>query len=179
LADALALLRSRGLDEVATVIDRRVRQKSPKMKLSRDQGLAVATYLVRRLPRMPRAGKLAGIMPHSTVELIRSIEERGVAPDEAERIAAYLARVVAHLRFARLEKFDINHSHVTGREWHEIDYSGEKMTWQGQKQYWSKKGVKSYKKAAYIHRYFAHAYELPHFARVYRPRGKWAGLAAP
>jgi len=176
---ALALAREKGFGEVASVIEERVEQRSPKMKLTNAQGIQAAVFAVQHLTALPRLRALHEVMPHSTVELVRAIEDRGVAAEEVERIADLLLALVAHLDFARLDRFDKNHSHVTGREWREIDYTGEKMTWQGQKKYWSKKGVPSFKKAEHIHRYFAHAYELPHFARVYRPRAKWAGFSWP
>jgi hypothetical protein len=83
------------------------------------------------------------------------------------------------LDFARLHVFDENHSHVTGREWPEIDYSGEGMTWQGQRAYWHPRGVESFKRAAFIHAYFVGAEPMPHWKRVYRPRGKMADVAPP
>jgi hypothetical protein len=177
--EALALLRDNGFDKAASVIRERVEQRGPKMKLTESQGIRAAISVARHLNALPRLRALHEYMPHSTVALCRAIEERGVEAAEAERIADLLLALVDHLDFARLDRFDVNHSHVTGREWHEIDYSGEKMTWQGQKKYWSKKGVPSFEKAEYVLAYFAHAYRLPHFARVYQPRNKWAGFSWP
>ncbi len=179
LAERLVLLRQDRLAAAADVIAARVGQRSPKMKLTTDEGVAVAGYLLTRISEMSRVRRLHAIMPHTTVELVRAVAERDVAPDEADRIASYLTRLVDHLAFSRLERFDINHSHVVGREWHEIDYSGEKMTWPAQAKYWSKQGVINFKKAEYIHRYFAHARKLPHFTRVYRPSREWGGFEGP
>ena len=53
------------------------------------------------------------------------------------------------------------------------------MTWQTQRAYWTPKGVIDFKKAEHIHAYFRHASELPHFDRVYRPRGAMADLVWP
>ncbi|HEY5925820.1 MAG TPA: hypothetical protein VIV11_29235, partial [Kofleriaceae bacterium] len=122
---------------------------------------------------------LHAVMPRSTVELARAAAERGVPLAEVDAIATYLVAVVAALDLERLETFDENHSHVTGREWHEIDYSGEGMTWQQQQADWSKQGVANFKTAKSIHAYFTGAEKLPHWKRVYRPRGKLAKVAAP
>ncbi|MCB9754301.1 MAG: hypothetical protein H6713_30535 [Myxococcales bacterium] len=76
------------------------------------------------------------------------------------------------MELGNLAQLDENHSHVIGREWHEIDYTGERMTWQGQRDAWTPKGVLDFKRAIHIHRYFASASRLPYFTRVYRPRGR-------
>jgi hypothetical protein len=65
---------------------------------------------------------------------------------------------------------------VTGRHWHEIDYSGEGMTWQGQQAEWSRQGVADFRTAASIHAYFVGAEPLPHWRKVYRPRGRMADV---
>ena len=119
---------------------------------------------------------MPAVMPRSTVELARAVGERGVALADADDIAAYLVRVTQALRFERLDRFDENHSHVTGRDWPDIDYTGEGMTWQSQKADWSPKGVVDFKKRAHIHAYFTGAEKLPHWDKVYRPRGKLADL---
>jgi hypothetical protein len=178
LDDALATLRARDLAAAAGVIAERVAQRGAKMRLSADQGLAAALALLSIAER-ESVRALHAVMPRSTVELARAVRERGVPLDEAEAIARYLVRVVEALAFERGGVFDDNHSHVTGREWHEIDYSGERMTWQGQRDYWAPRGVKSFTRAAYIHAYFLGAEKLPHWKRVYRPRGRMSAVAAP
>ena len=177
LDEALAALRVRGLGDAAAVIERRVAQGKPKMKLSAAQALAAATALVELDRESLRA--LHAVMPRSTVELARAVRERGVSIDELDAIAAYLVRVVDVLAFERLGVFDENHSHVTGRDWPDIDYTGEGMTWQGQRDHWSPKGVSSFKRARFIHAYFAGAEKLPHWQRVYRPRGRMRDVAPP
>lgn len=173
--DAAAIDAGKGL----AIIDARAAQRSAKMKLTAEQARAARTSLVEELERSAPLRRLHSLMPHSTVELCRAIRERGVAPGEVDRIARYLAHLAGALEFGNLRQFDINHSHVTGREWHEIDYSGESMTWQGQKKYWTKKGVGDFKTAEHVHAYMRHAFELPHFARIYRPRGSFAGVEPP
>jgi hypothetical protein len=175
---ALTILRARELAAPADAIARRVAQRARKMKLSMDDALAAAQSLLELADRAPIRA-LAAVMPRSTVELARAVHGRGVSVAEAERIASYLGHVADTLAFERLHVFDDNHSHVTGRDWHEIDYSGEGMTWQGQRDYWTPRGVQSFKRAAYIHAYFVGAEKLPHWRRVYRPRGKMAAVAPP
>jgi hypothetical protein len=178
LDDTLMQLRARELGVVADVIAKRVAQRERKMKLSNDDAL-VAAHSVLELAERPAFRALATVMPRSTVELARAVRERGVPVDEADRIASYLARVAQTLAFERLHVFDDNHSHVTGRDWPDIDYSGEGMTWQSQRGYWTPRGVVSFKRAAYIHAYFVGAEKLPHWKRVYRPRGKMADVEPP
>ena len=178
LADALAALRARGFDDAADAIDRRARQRASKMKLAPAQALAAA-HAVLAIGERPEMRALHAVMPRSLVELARAVAERGVTVEEADAIARYLVRVVDALAFERLGVFDENHSHVCGREWHEIDYSGEGMTWQGQRADWAPKGVLDFKRARHIHAYFTGAERLPHWKRVYRPRGRMADVAPP
>jgi hypothetical protein len=178
LDDALVTLRSRGFDVAADVIARRVAQRQPKMRLTGAEALSAALALLA-IADHESVRALHAAMPRTTVELARAVRERDLALDEAEDIARYLARVVEALSFERLDAFDENHSHVTGRAWHEIDYTGERMTWQGQRDYWEPRGVTSFTRAAHIHAYFVGAEQLPHWKRVYRPRGRMAAVAAP
>ncbi len=163
---------------LAAVIDRRIAQTAPKMRLMQQEGEQVKAAVVAVQERPP-VRALARVMPRSTVELARAVAERGVPIDELDRIAAYLVRVVEAIEPERLATFDDNHSHVTGRDWHEIDYGGESMTWQGQRDAWVPKGVKSFKRAEYIHAYFVGAEKLAHWDRVYRPRGRMAAVTPP
>jgi hypothetical protein len=178
LHDALAELRAQGFDAAAEVIARRVAQRQAKMRLSLERGRAAAVALLAVADREEMRA-LHAVMPRSTVELARAVRERALTIEAAARIARYLVRVVGALGFERLAVFDENHSHVTGRAWHEIDYSGERMTWKAQRDYWSPRGVASFATAESIHAYFVGAERLPHWQRVYRPRGSMADVAAP
>lgn len=176
--EALALLEQRGFPRAAASIRRRLEQPQPKMKLAPRDALAAAVGLLELAERAPIA-RLEDVMPRSAVELARATRQRGLPLDEAERIAAYLAEVVRALDFQRLDAFDENHSHVTGRAWQDIDYSGEPMTWQSQQAYWSPRGVPHFKTRDAIHAYFTGAERLPHWQQVYRPRGKLADVRVP
>ncbi len=111
-------------------------------------------------------------MPRTTVELIRSIHERDVERNDAEEIADYLVELVRTMRFGNLGGVDVSHSHVIGRDWEQIDYSGEPMTWQGQKAAWSPLGVKNFKHVEYLRTYFRHSAKMKFFKRIYRPTGR-------
>lgn len=178
LADALAALRARELAEAADHIARRAAQPASKMRLAPGEAHAAAIALLAIAHREPIRA-LHGMMPRSTIELARAVAERGVSLDEADAIATYLVGFVAALRFERLHVFDENHSHVIGRDWSEIDYRGEGMTWESQRDYWRPKGVTSFQRAGFIHAYFMGAEHLEHWKRVYRPRGKVSDAPAP
>jgi hypothetical protein len=94
-----------------------------------------------------------------------------VSVSDAEAIAGFLLGMIEAGNFQNPRQLDINHSHVIGRDWHQIDYTGEGMTWQGQKAYWAPKGVTDFKKAEHIRAYFHHACRLRYFQRIYQPRG--------
>ncbi len=175
LADTLAALRGGNFSAAADHIQRRIDQPPPKMRLSPAEAHSTALALVAVANRAPFR-ELHAVMPRSTVELARAVHERGVTLDEADQIATYLVAVVAACRFERLTVFDENHSHVIGREWSEIDYTGESMTWQGQRDAWAPRGVTSFERAVYIHAYFLGAEKLRHWDKVYKPRGKLAQL---
>jgi hypothetical protein len=178
LDDALAGLRATGLAAAADVIAGRVAQAQPKMRLTASEA-RTAALAVRDLAGSEPVRALHDVMPRSTVELARAVAERDLPPADAVAIAAYLVQFVAVLDFERLATFDDNHSHVTGRHWHDIDYSGEGMTWQRQRAYWAPRGVADFRTVASIHAYFVGAEPLRHWRRVYRPRGKVADVPSP
>ena len=169
--DAIEHLRSDGYPEAAAVIERRIAQRSPKMKLTAVEGQRAARALQEQLARSAALRRLAALMPKSSIELARAVAERGLPASEADAIADYLGQLVAALDFANLGQFDENHSHVTGRRWHEIDYSGEPMTWRGQKRYWSARGVGDFRSVKNIEAYMRQASKMRYFRRIYRPRG--------
>jgi hypothetical protein len=161
------------------VLQRRVAQRSAKMKLSGAEATAAAGAILRRVESIPSARALHQEMPRSFVELIRAVEERGLDESEAEAMAAYLVRFTRVLRFGNLAQFDVNHSHVIGRAWHEIDYTGEGTTWQRRRAEWSRHGVGDFRTAVHLHRYFTAEERLPYFRRIYRPRGRMAEVPPP
>jgi hypothetical protein len=155
----------------ATVIRNRVNQERPKMKLSQEDGLHAASYLLADLPSMPNSRALLAVMPKTTIELLRSVHERGVTRQDAEEMAAYLVRLRESLRMQNPAPFDENCSHAIGREWHQIDYSGEGMTWQGQKAHYAPGGVPDFKTVGHLRRFFEIESRMRYFNRLYRPEG--------
>jgi hypothetical protein len=164
-------LRDAGYPEVARVVEARVAQTKPKMKLEPDQGVKVARYLHEALPSVPETRRLMSSMPKTVVELVRSTYERGLSTQEAERIARYFSHLLDHLQPANLAALDENCSHVIGREWHEIDYSGEPLTWQKQKRVYAPQGIPHFKEAATLERFFRVESQAPYFIKLYRPAG--------
>ena len=179
LEKALAALRGKGFGAAARVIAARTAQRQAKMRLTVVDARGAAAALLLFLPRMPSARRLHDVMPQSTVELVRAVAERGVPEAEAEALAAYLTRAVQVLRCANLPQLDRNHSHVVGRHWHEIDYTGEGTTWQARRDHWARLGVADFRTARHVHRYFVAESKLAYFRRIYKPRGRMADVPAP
>ncbi|NYZ74246.1 hypothetical protein H0O00_03825 [Candidatus Micrarchaeota archaeon] len=171
--EALESLRSGGFEGAADALKERVSQKSRKMKIDKDRAVVIAGHILDIIPSMPNASELEKTMPKSVVELVVSVLERDVSWEEAEKIADFLLRFTGAMRFGNIAQFDSNHSHVIGREWSQIDYSGEGTTWQQKKREWSKQGVVNFKKAEYIEKYLQHAKEQGYFRRIYKPEGQW------
>jgi len=141
------------------------------MKLEPDEGLRAASSVIEELPRMPKARELLGVMPKATVELVRSVRERGVDRAEAERMAEYLVKLREALDLENPAPFDENCSHVIGREWHEIDYRDEGMTWENQKRVYARHGVAHFRDVENLERFFHVESKAPYFQKLYRPRG--------
>jgi hypothetical protein len=172
---ALAMLRQDGHDAVADVISARVSQEKPKRRLTPEQGLHACCYALGDLPRMPSALRLSVLMPKTTIELLIAARERGVPRTEAEGMAAYMLRLRESMGMQNPKPFDENTSHVIGRQWHEIDYSGEGMTWQGQMDFYAPKGVPDFRSEASLRRFFGIEAKMPYFKRLYRPQGALPG----
>jgi hypothetical protein len=142
------------------------------MKLEPEQGFELAGAARELFPALPTVQKLLGVMPKASVELVRSVAERGVPREEAERMAAYLIELRQALDMENPAPLDENTSHVIGREWHEIDYRGEGMTWEKQKSIYVPKGIPDFKSEAHLRRFFEVESKAPYFAKLYKPRGR-------
>ncbi|HEX6273196.1 MAG TPA: hypothetical protein VFZ53_09155 [Polyangiaceae bacterium] len=171
LEHELARARALGYTSGAAVVEERVRQERRKMKLTPEEGARAAGYIAEELPAMPRARELSVVMPKTAVELVRSVRERDVARAEAESMAEYLVALRAALRLGNPEPFDENCSHVVGREWHEIDYRGEGMTWENQRRIYARHGVTSFRDRDNLERFFRVESTAPYFRKLYRPEG--------
>ncbi|MEM8562481.1 MAG: hypothetical protein AAGF57_09625, partial [Pseudomonadota bacterium] len=91
----------------------------------------------------------------------------GLRLDEAERMANYLDGVPATYAINNTAYFDENTSHIIGREWHEIDYTGEGMDWQQQKQKYAPYGITHFKSLDNLQRFFPIESTLPYFRPAY------------
>lgn len=141
------------------------------MKLEPAQGFALAGAAKELLPALPTTQQLLAVMPKASVELLRSVAERGVPREEAERMATYLLELRQSLDMENPAPLDENTSHVIGREWHEIDYRGEGMTWEKQKSIYVPKGIPDFKTEAHLRRFFEVESKAPYFVKLYKPRG--------
>ncbi len=147
----------------------RVNQKTPKMKLSLEQATSFAHFLTQLSTPLPELQNLQQTLPKTTLELLRAIYERNLAAAEADKMAAYLSHLQNEFKFQNLGAFDENTSHIIGREWPEIDYSGEGMTWQKQQQKYLPYGITDFKSVAVLTKFFRVESTLPYFKKIYRP----------
>lgn len=161
--------RAAARDNLAKIIERRMNQEKPKMKLTAGQGRLASAYVTEDLPSMPRCLELAGVMPKTAIELLRSVHERGVQRKDAEEMAEYLVRMHNSLRMANPAQLDENTSRVIGRNWSEIDYSGENMTSESQMKYY--RNVPDFKTLPSLRSFFRQESLMPYFRKQYHPEG--------
>jgi hypothetical protein len=155
---------------LCSVVHKRVCQKRPKMRLTEVDAKGLEEFLNATEDTFPNLDKLQSVLPKTTVELLRSVQQRGVASKEAELMAAYLKTTVEGFHFQNVPAFDENTSHIIGREWHEIDYSGEGMTWAKQKAHYAPYGIKDFKSVDCLKKFIPVESKLPYFRKLYRPR---------
>jgi len=87
-------------------------------------------------------------------------------------MAAYLFRLRESLQMENSAAFDENCSHVVGREWQDIDYRDEHLTWENQKRIYVPKGVLHFKDVTNLEHFFRVESRVPYFKKVYRPAGE-------
>lgn len=170
-AEAEPRLRAAGFPMLADILSVRVTQTRRKMKLTDDEAARTALALIDELPVMPRTRTLLELMPKASIELVRSIRERGVSRDEAERMAEFLLEVRTSLAMDNPTPFDENCSHVVGREWQDIDYRDEGMTWQKQQAIYAPRGVPDFKSVANLRQFFRIESKAPYFQKLYQVKG--------
>jgi hypothetical protein len=169
--EAQQRLRAAGWPTLADILAQRVAQTRRKMKLSEEEAARVAVELIDELPSLPGARQLLEVMPKTTIELVRSVRERGVAASEAERMAKYLLQARTDLAMENPGPFDENCSHVIGREWQDIDYRDEGMTWQKQQAIYLPKGIAHFKDVVNLRQFFKIESKAPYFQKLYRVTG--------
>lgn len=159
------------LPALSDIIAKRVAQESPKMKLTASEAQLIESYLKADLPSMQPVSLLASRMPKTAIELVRAVHERGVTRNDAEGIASYINRMLDSMGMARLGTFDECCSHVLGRRWDQIDYSGESLDSQAQERRYRALGVPDLLTAENVRKYFAVESKLPYFRKIFKPRG--------
>ncbi|MEY4463852.1 MAG: hypothetical protein RLZZ81_823 [Pseudomonadota bacterium] len=85
-------------------------------------------------------------------------------------MAKYLQEFIKSYNFQNVAAFENNTSHIIGRQWHEIDYFGEGMTWQGQKAKYAPYGIVGFKSVDCLKKFFQVESKLPYFAKIYKPK---------
>jgi len=159
----------RNWSPLTPVLLSRYEQQDPKMKLSEAQVNATIRYLTELQTPTPELSNLQHTLPKTTLELLRSVQSRGVDLAEAEKMAKYMQGLLAKFQFRYVNKFDENTSHIIGRDWPEIDYSGEGMTWEKQRLKYMPYGIEDFKSAEQLARFFPVEAKLPYFNTVYQP----------
>ena len=152
------------------ILELRLHQLKPKMKLYPKDIESLKNFMGQLAAPTPHLIALQKLLPKTTLELLRSTENRGVPLKETEKMAAYLQKIVTGFEFKNSAAFDENTSHIIGREWREIDYSGEGMTWEGQRRQYIPYGIVNFKSLGCVEKFFAVESKLPYFTKVYRPQ---------
>jgi len=163
-------LREAGYAKAAKVLTSRVDQLEKKHKLTKEQATEAAVAMVKLLPKMANTTQLLERLPRCTVELVRAVDERGVPMAEAERIAEFHLTYTKAAGLSRLDLFDEAHSHIIGRDFSQIDYTGEGTTWQQRQASWAKVGVENFKTASSICRYFRAESKMGYHKRLFNPK---------
>ncbi len=148
----------------------RLTQESSKMNLEEKQVKSFVYFLSRINVPTPKLEHLKMMLPKTTLELLMAVHSRNLALNEAENMAAYLSKIVEKFKFQNLAAFDENTSHIIGRDWQEIDYSGEGMTWQKQKLHYQPYGIIHFKSCENLKRFFPVESKLPYFNKTYKPK---------
>lgn len=154
------------------IVESRVTQKRLKMKLQLSEANGFIEFLKAVKTPTPELVNLQRILPKTTLELLMAVHKRGLALEEAEKMAHCLSTIIEQFNFKNIKPFDENTSHIIGREWHEIDYSGENMTWQKQQQKYKPYGIKNFKSAALLVKFFKIECQMPYFKKTYQPKNR-------
>lgn len=155
--------------KLCPLLQSRVDQTAHKMKLQESEAQSLEHYLQTTHFNFLYVSKLQSLMPKTTIELLMATHKRGLNKNEAEKMAQYLINQVKFYKFKNLPAFDNNTSHIIGREWHEIDYSGENMTWKKQKEKYAPYGISNFKSLVCLKKFFPVESKLPYFNKIYQP----------
>jgi len=169
-AEALSCQIPASWESLKPILLSRLNQNNLKMKLKPEQVEGLCHYLSYMDLPTPELIQLKTILPKTTVELLMSVYARGVKLEEAETMAQYLYFLTNAFQFENPSAFDENTSHIIGRDWHEIDYSGEGMTWKKQQALYKPYGIINFKSVEYLKKFFLVESKLPYFKKNYRPK---------
>lgn len=156
--------------KLCPILEKRINQKQTKMKLKEYEAIQFQDYVLANNKSLSNIHNLIDTMPKTTIELIMGIIFRQTDCFEAEKIAIYLNDLIVYFQFKNPAAFDENTSHIIAKNWNQIDYSGESMTWQGQKAKYAKYGITDFKTIDNIKKFFPIESKLPYFKRIYKPQ---------
>lgn len=141
-------------------------------RLTYDEANRAAGYVLSDISSMRNCRRLIRFLPETAVEILRGVHERGVDRKEAEKMAYYLYRFISWVGMRKRKSFDEYLAHIVGRDWNQIEYPVEGMTWQGQKKFYGQHDVPDLKTALHIHRYLKTERSRAHFKNIFHPRGR-------
>ncbi len=150
------------------ILQARHGQSENKMKLDRLELISFMIFLEDLDSAVPELEKLQYLMPRTALELLRAVSSREVDLSEAEAIASFMKAVPNTYGITNIAYFDENTSHIIGRDWSEIDYGGEGMTWQEQQLKYEPYGITSFKTLENIARFLSVESKLPYFYGAYK-----------
>jgi hypothetical protein len=154
-------------NKFAVILQARLEQPQAKMKLTPEQSKNFTVFLNNLQQPTPELLQLQTTLPKTTLELLRSVESRDVQLSEAAKMAAYLQIVPEKYNVKNITAFDENTSHIIGRDWNQIDYGGEGMTWEKQQLKYKPYGITNFKTVENLSKFFPVESELPYFSKVY------------
>lgn len=159
-----------GWGNLCSVLQKRITQSHLKMKLEKSVVVKFENFLLKSNLSLSSLKELQHIAPKTTIELLMAIAFRCVTIEDAEGIARYLNTMVLSYDFENINAFDENTSHIIGRDWHQIDYSNEGMTWKKQKEKYQCYNITNFKTLENIKKFFKVESKLPYFKKTYRPK---------
>ena len=139
------------------------------MKLQESEAKSLEHYINQTHFNFFYLSKLQFLMPKTTTELFMATYKRNLNKSEAEKMAHYLITEFKYYKFKNAPAFDNNTSHIIGREWYEIDYAGEGMTWKKQKEKYAPYGISNFKTLNCLKKFFPVESKLPYFNKTYQP----------
>ncbi len=156
--------------KLCSILNLRVKQTARKMKLQESSVKSLEKFLNATNYNFVYLPILQNNLPKTTLELLIAINKSGLDIKEADLMAKYLQELVGFYNFQNVAAFDENTSHIIGRQWHEIDYSGEGMTWQGRKAKYARYGITDFKSVDCLKKFFKVESKLPYFTKIYKPQ---------